>query len=140
MRYVLTTPFAIGQFCIPAATVINGDKVDESEMTQWERLAQGHCPPIDAVALDWDASIVMWEQYAELRHRLQRNLGPAHEEMFQRLRDGSLHLPAHGDVARWKKAKAVAAAEADRHAEIAARQQAWAARVGLTNNNTARKD
>jgi hypothetical protein len=91
VRYQLTNPFVVGQFAIPAATVINLDKA-ESELTQWEKFAKGHTPPIDALSLDWDCAEVMWRKYPDFRHRLKRHLGPYHEEIFQQLERGELQL------------------------------------------------
>jgi xylose isomerase len=61
-------------------------------MTQWEKFAKGHVPPIDALALDWDAAWTIWEAYPEFRHRLRRNLAPFHEEMFQKILSGKIKM------------------------------------------------
>jgi hypothetical protein len=135
VRYQLMNAFVVGQFAIPAATFINLDKA-ESEMSQWEQFAKGRTPPIDALSLDWDCSITMHESYPEFRHRLQRNLGPFHEEIFQRLVDGSLRLPRRGEVREWEKAAAMKASEAARHRELAARQTAWGHRVRQPEKGT----
>ena len=69
----------------------------------------------------------------EFRHRLQRQLGPLHEEIFGRLVDGSLRLPRRGEVKEWEKAKAVREAEAPRQRALAERQAAWGRMIIATN-------
>jgi hypothetical protein len=45
----------------------------------------GPCPPIDAIALDADCSVLMWLTYRRLRRRLQRRLWPTEEALFRRI-------------------------------------------------------
>jgi hypothetical protein len=91
-------PWPIGQFCVPNGTFLNCDKPVE-EMTEWERLVQDRVPPLNAVlALDWSCAWEMHEAYPDHRHRLRRLLGPFHEEMFQRLVDGSLRVLSRAQV------------------------------------------
>lgn len=60
MRYQLTQGFVVGQFLIPPGTEINLSK-PESEMTDWEKLAQGRVPPAGAIPLDDEArELVEW--------------------------------------------------------------------------------
>ena len=78
MRFQTLQPWVIGQFQIDSGVTINGDKIDESEMTWEERLCEGRVPPLNAVlAMDWDCAWVMHEAYPEFRHRLKRQLWPA---------------------------------------------------------------
>ena len=97
MRYQLANAFVIGQFAIPAATFINLDK-PENELTQWEKFAKGHVPPLDAIALDWDCADVMHRAYPGHRHRLKRQLEPFHEEMFGKLESGELQVLSREQV------------------------------------------
>jgi hypothetical protein len=85
VRFQVNQGWPIGQTLIPAATVIDiGDK-PEHELSEFERLARGKIPPLDATALDYDSALTLWRAYPEHRHRLRRNLDDFNEETFQRL-------------------------------------------------------
>ena len=85
VKFQVNQGWAIGQFLIPPSTIIDiGDKRDD-ELTEWERLAKGHCPPIDAAALDADCALLMWRGYPWHRERLCRRLDPFNEQTFGRL-------------------------------------------------------
>lgn len=74
-----------GQHLIPPSTVLNLDK-PEQELTPEERLALGKTLPIDATALDSDASISLWRTYIWHRERLFFKLDKLNAETFERLK------------------------------------------------------
>lgn len=51
MRFQINQGWAIGQFLIPASTVIDLVGKAENELTEFERLARGRVPPIDAICV-----------------------------------------------------------------------------------------
>jgi hypothetical protein len=77
--------WAIGQFLIPASTIIDIADKPEHELTEYERLARGRIPPIDVCSLDCGAAIALWRAYPWHRERLHRRLDPVQEAAFQRL-------------------------------------------------------
>jgi hypothetical protein len=92
MRFQMLQDWPISQFCISAGTFLNLDK-PEAQMTQCERWAENRTPPLNAIlALDWECAWVMHEAYPEFRHRLRRQLGPLHQEIFGRLERGELTI------------------------------------------------
>jgi hypothetical protein len=85
MKFQVNTGWPVGQFLIPASTIIDiGDK-PEHELSEYERLARGRIPPLDAVALDADAAIAIWRAYPFHRDRLYRQLDETNEATFARL-------------------------------------------------------
>jgi hypothetical protein len=52
------TGWPIGQFVVPAGTTLDLGK-PESQMTDWEKLARGRAPPMNALALDDEAEQTM---------------------------------------------------------------------------------
>jgi hypothetical protein len=58
VKYQLLTAWPIGQFCIEAGTELNLSK-PASEMSNWEKLADGRVPPAGAIALDEEARGLM---------------------------------------------------------------------------------
>jgi hypothetical protein len=77
----------IDQTLIPPSTVIDLADKQDHEMTPSELLAKGRPIPLDVTALDADCAISLWKSYPDHRHRLRRNLDPAQEALFARLRD-----------------------------------------------------
>jgi hypothetical protein len=49
----------IGQWLVPAGTIIDLDGKADHQLTEWERLAQGRVPPRDAIALDDETYALM---------------------------------------------------------------------------------
>jgi hypothetical protein len=85
MRFQVNEGWPIGQFLIPASTIIDiGDKPDH-ELTEFERLARGRPIPLSATALDYDSALVLWRAFPEQRHRLRRDLSPFDQEIFEKL-------------------------------------------------------
>ena len=85
MHFQVNTGWAIGQFLIPAATIINIADKPDAELSEFERLAKGRIPPLDACALDADAAILLWRAYPWHRDRLYRRLDSHQEATFQQL-------------------------------------------------------
>jgi hypothetical protein len=63
MLYQLLGPWPVGQFCIPAGTVINSAGTD-----QWSQLAKGLPPPLTAMPLDRHTWQRMKELYPDQIH------------------------------------------------------------------------
>jgi hypothetical protein len=127
VRYTLGTGFVVGQWCIPPATEINLDK-SEAEMTAWERMAAGHTPPIDAIARDWECAWEMHLAYGEdFQHRLKRILTPFHQDMFDRLVDGSLRVLSRAQVALARQLNAPMSATIEKERAEQARRKRVAA-------------
>jgi hypothetical protein len=86
MRFQINQGWAIGQTLIPASTIIDiADKPDH-ELTEFERLAKGRIPPLDATALDYDSALVLWRSCPDHhRHRLRRCLSEFDTAMFEKL-------------------------------------------------------
>jgi hypothetical protein len=85
MRFQITQGWPIGQFLIPASTIIDiADKPDH-ELGEYERLAGGRIPPRDSLALDADAAVTLWRAYPWHRDQLRRHLSPFETETFQNL-------------------------------------------------------
>lgn len=57
----------IGAVLIPAGTIISLDNKAEHQLTEWERLARGRIPPMDAIALDQEAWEAMAQSYEHHR-------------------------------------------------------------------------
>jgi hypothetical protein len=85
VRFQVNQGWAIGQFLIPPATIIDIADKPDAELSEFERLAKGRPIPIDCTALDYDSALTLWRAYPEHRHRLRRNLDDFNEETFQRL-------------------------------------------------------
>lgn len=63
MKYQLAQHgWPIGQFLIPVGTIIDLTK-DPEQMNDWEKLAQGKLPPLNALALDDDCANAMEQGY-----------------------------------------------------------------------------
>jgi hypothetical protein len=75
MKYQLAGHgWPIGQWLIPVGTVIDHTKTPE-QMTDWEKLALGKLPPLNAVALDDDCAEAMANGYPGHRHLLHKARG-----------------------------------------------------------------
>ena len=71
MKFMLQTPWPIGQFCIDAGVTIDLGK-PEAQLSDWEKLARGRIPPIDALALDEECAQHMRRCYPGFLHRLRK--------------------------------------------------------------------
>jgi hypothetical protein len=60
MKYQLNGAWPIGQYLIPATTII-----DTSAGDDWSRLARGRVPPLNATPLDDEAHKAMLNHYQE---------------------------------------------------------------------------
>jgi hypothetical protein len=74
MRYQLVDHgWPIGQWLIPAGTIIDLSKPD-TQLTDFEKLAKGRVPPLNALALDPECVELMRTAYHSHHHLLRSDV------------------------------------------------------------------